>query len=271
VAPSPDDTSDNSGGFGATQQALFQFLEFTNQSQAAITVLTLPTAVPGLQFAVLDIDFANNDFADKLIVTGSFNGATVIPILTNGIANYVIGNVAIGDAGSAGTSADGNVWVTFDQPVDTVTISYGNHTTAPSDPDGQAASIYDFTFCNPETNLSVTKISQVISDPVNLTSNPKAIPSATLQYCIMVSNAGSGTAANVAISDAIPSNVTYTAGTMRSGTNCNTAGTVEDDNATGADESDPFGAAISGSNLTASALSMGPASVFALTFQVVVD
>ena len=271
VNSSPDDTSDNSGGFGGTQQALYQFLEYTTQSQVATTVLTLPTAVPGLQFTVLDIDFAANDFADKLTITGSFNGSPVIPVLTNGIANYVIGNVAIGDAGAGGTSADGNVVVTFLSPVDTVTIVYGNHTTAPSDPDGQAASIYDFNFCNPETTLSVTKISSVISDPVNDETDPYAIPGAVIEYCILVSNPGSATATSVTATDTLPANISYSAGTMNSGSNCASATTAEDDDATGADESDPFGASISGSTITATAGTLGPSTGFALKFRATVN
>lgn len=267
----PDDTTDNVGGFGATEQSLYQFLEYTTQTQVATTVLTLPTAVPGLQFTVFDIDFAANDFADKLTVTGTFNGAPVIPVLTNGVANYVVGNVAIGDAGSDGTSADGNVVVTFLTPVDTVTIVYGNHTTAPSDPDGQAASIYDFNFCNPVTTLGVTKISSVISDPINDVTDPYSIPGAVIEYCVLIANPGSATATSVSATDAIPATMTYTAGTMNSGATCATATTAEDDDAAGADESDPFGASIAGSTITATTNSIGPSAAFALTFRATVN
>ena len=38
-------------------------------------------------------------------------------------------------------------------------------------------------------DLIVTKTSAVISDPFNLTSNPKRIPGATIEYTITVSNA----------------------------------------------------------------------------------
>ena len=271
VNSTPDDTTNNTGGFGSTEQALYQFLEYTTQSQAATTVLTLPTAVPGLQFRVFDIDFAANDFADKLTITGSFNGSTVMPVLTNGVANYVVGNVAIGDAGSGGTSADGNVVITFLSPVDTVTIVYGNHTTAPADPDGQAASIHDILFCNPETTLSVTKISSVISDPVNNESDPYRIPGAVIEYCILVSNPGSATATSITATDAIPANMTYAAGSMMSGANCASATTAEDDDAAGADESDPFGASISGTTITATAATLGPTDTFALKFRTTVD
>lgn len=58
--------------------------------------------------------------------------------------------------------------------------------------------------------LTVTKQSRVVSDPFNGTTNPKAIPGATIEYCIVVANAaGSATATSVAISDPLPATVTY--------------------------------------------------------------
>ena len=61
--------------------------------------------------------------------------------------------------------------------------------------------------------LTVTKLSRVISDPLNGTTDPKAIPGATIEYCIVVANAaGSATASSVAISDPLPSTVTYSSG-----------------------------------------------------------
>lgn len=263
-------TSDNTGGFGAGQLSLFQSIEYTNRSQVTTTTVTLPTAVPGVQFRVFDVDFAANDFADKLTVTGTFNGSPVTPTLTNGIANYVIGNVAIGDVGSGGTAADGNVVVTFSSAVDTIAIVYGNHTTAPADPDGQAISIYDFNFCRPQANISVTKISSVLSDGVSVT-NPKAIPGATVRYCILISNPGSGTATGLTVADAIPATVTYVPGTILSGSSCASAATAEDDNAAGADESDPFGVSVTGTTLAATAASLGPAAAFAILFNATIN
>jgi uncharacterized repeat protein (TIGR01451 family) len=263
-------TSDNTGGFGAGQLSLFQSIEYTDIFQTTTTTVTLPTAVPGAQFRVLDVDFAANDFADKLTVTGSFNGSPVTPVLTNGVANYVIGNVAIGDASSGATSANGNVGVTFSSPVDTITIVYGNHITAPADPDGQAISIYDFTFCSPVATLSVSKISSVLSDGVSA-SNPKAIPGATVQYCITLQNNGSGTTTSVAATDALPANMTYVAGSMASGATCGTASTAEDDNNSGGDETDPFGMSITGTTITGTATSLAPNATFAMVFNMTVN
>ena len=58
--------------------------------------------------------------------------------------------------------------------------------------------------------ISVVKSSVVISDPVNGATNPKAIPGATVQYCIAVTNAsGAATATNVNVVDDLPFDVTY--------------------------------------------------------------
>jgi uncharacterized repeat protein (TIGR01451 family) len=263
-------TSDNTGGFGAGQLSLFQSIEYTTISQTTTTTVTLPTAVPGAQFRIFDVDYAANDFADKLTVTGSFNGSAVTPTLTNGTANYVSGNVAIGDVSSGATSANGNVVVTFSAPVDTITIVYGNHTTAPANPDGQAISIYDFTFCRPQANLSVTKISNVVSDLVSA-ANPKAISGATMRYCILVSNAGSATATNVVVSDAMPANTTYVPASTYTGANCNSTNIFEDDDASDTGEADPYTASIAGSTLTVNAASLGPSVSFAVAFNAVIN
>ena len=268
--------SSNTGGFGAGQLSLYQIIEYTNITQTTTTTVTLPTAVPGAQFTVFDVDFANADFADKLVVTGSYNGSSVTPTMTNGVVNYTIGNIAIGDGGSGSTSANGNVVVTFSSPVDTISIEYGNHTTAPADPDGQAISIYDFTFCNPVADLSVSKISSVVSDGISA-SNPKAIPGATVRYCITVNNAGSGTATAVSASDNVPSDVAFVPGSMLTGTSCGSAASAEDDNASGADETDPFGMsfAAGGTNgtgvVTGTASSLAPGDSMALVFNVTLD
>jgi uncharacterized repeat protein (TIGR01451 family) len=263
-------TSSNTGGFGGTQLSLFQSIEYTNISQTTTTTVTLPTAVPGVQFTVFDVDYALNDFADKLTVTGTFNGSPVAATLTNGRVNYISGAAAIGDGASGATSADGNVVVTFSAPVDTITIVYGNHTTAPADPDGQAISIYDFNFCRPQANLSVTKISTVATDYVSA-SNPKAIPGALITYCIFVSNPGSGTATSVSITDPLPANVTFVPGSIRSGSNCGSAATVEDDDASDAGEPDTITASVTGTNLAAATPTLAPSVGFAIAFNAVVN
>ena len=53
------------------------------------------------------------------------------------------------------------------------------------------------------------KESKVIWDPINGTNNPKAIPGATVQYTIHLTNLGSEDATDVNFADAIPTNTTY--------------------------------------------------------------
>ncbi|MBJ7501296.1 MAG: DUF11 domain-containing protein [Sphingopyxis sp.] len=259
------------GGLSPAQFSIFELVDFTSQAGVVTSTITLPTAVPGAQFRLFDVDYNAGQFADRVTVTGSYNGTTVYPVLTNGVANHVIGNSAYGDALSADTSADGTVTVTFNTPVDRIVIEYGSHGLAPANPGQQGMAIHDISFCRPTANLAIAKTGSVVSDPVNGTADPKAIPGATMRYCILVTNNGSGTATGIAIADPLPPATTFIPGSLRSGTSCAGATTVEDDDAGGADESDPFGASIAGSTVAATTPALTPASAMAIAFDVTVN
>ena len=78
--------------------------------------------------------------------------------------------------------------------------------------DGKHSAKDDYTVS--AATLSVLKTSTLISDPVNGTTNPKAIPGATIEYCIIVSNgAGSATATGITVTDPLPTTTTYVTGT----------------------------------------------------------
>lgn len=63
--------------------------------------------------------------------------------------------------------------------------------------------------------LTVAKTSRVIADGFNTAANAKMIPGATVEYCIAVTNAtGGATATNVAISDPVPTNMTFVTGSI---------------------------------------------------------
>ncbi|MFC4292720.1 hypothetical protein ACFOWX_09875 [Sphingorhabdus arenilitoris] len=119
-------------------------------------------------------------------------------------------------------------------------------------------------------SLSTTKISQVLSDGVSA-ANPKAVPGALVRYCITIFNSGPSAATSISLTDAIPANLTYVAGSMASGASCGAASTAEDDNATGTDESDPIGASFSGSAITATNTTLASGASMALTFNVTVN
>lgn len=121
-----------------------------------------------------------------------------------------------------------------------------------------------------DTRLNVSKISSITADGVSV-SNPKAVPASTARYCITVTNTGPGTSTSVVATDSLPSFVTYVAGSLRSGTTCATAATVEDDNAAGADESDPFGISITGTTITGVTASLAANATFAMVFSATIN
>lgn len=120
------------------------------------------------------------------------------------------------------------------------------------------------------TRLAVTKISSIAADGISVT-NPKAIPSSIVRYCITVTNTGPGTSTSVVATDSLPSFVTYVSGSMRSGATCAAAATVEDDNAAGADESDPVGVSVTGSTITGVTASLAANATFAMAFNASVN
>jgi len=69
---------------------------------------------------------------------------------------------------------------------------------------------------NAMPDMSITKSSIIISDPVNSTNNPKRIPGAIIRYCFKVDNTGIGNADNVKIKDTLSGdgkeNLTYKKG-----------------------------------------------------------
>lgn len=263
-------------GGAPTELQLLQLTDMNNLTDEAVTTISLGNAVEGAQFVITDVDHNPGQFADRVQVTGSFNGTAVTPTLTNGIANFVIGNSAFGDGGADSDLDTGNVTVTFTGPVDTIVIRYGNHNfNIPANPGQQGISIQDIELCAPVPSISVTKISQVIDDNMG-SDNPKAIPGATMRYCILVSNNGSATAENVTATDILPETISYDPGTLQIGSDCNSGLNSEDDDNSGSDESDPFGAAFDAAaspagTVTATAANLGPSANMALVFTATVN
>lgn len=128
--------------------------------------------------------------------------------------------------------------------------------------------------------IAVTKSSTVVSDPFNGTTNPKAIPGAIVEYCLDINNTGGSSADSIVLTDAIPTNTAYVAGSIKSaatgtGTACDLgSGTVEDDDATDGAEVDAasgdYDVTTAGS-VTVRANSIGASSRFKTTFRVTVQ
>ncbi len=162
----------------------------------------------------------------------------------------------------------------FARDASTTTVSGG--TNGHVKRNGQPAPAIEANYWNIDDSLfdiirptiNVTKISFVVSDPVNGTTNPKAIPGAIVRYCITFANPGGMAATNLNGSDNLPANVSYAPATLRSGATCGTATTVEDDNASGGDESDPVGASVSGGTISLSIPTLAAGGTRAFTYDV---
>lgn len=142
--------------------------------------------------------------------------ATVAVIVLSDIGlNAVNGNIfdvtltadahAGGTAGTLGSELVATAGINT-AGIDTVLFDGAGATDAAND--GAFSATGSYTVAG--ALITVVKSSSVVSDPVNGTTNPKAIPGATIQYCITVSNAtGAATATDVAVVDDLPFDVTY--------------------------------------------------------------
>ncbi|GMN13571.1 DUF11 domain-containing protein [Altererythrobacter sp. MTPC7] len=268
---SPAKQNTFTGGILPGEFSLGLVVDLPSQSARATTTIALPDIMRGAQFRIFDVDSNPGQFADLVVVEGRYKGATVLPTLTNGVSNYIIGNTAYGDGASDNPSANGNVVVTFSQPIDTIIIRYGNHSAAPADPGLQGISLHDITFCRPTTTLVTEKTSRVLTDGIADNEAEFFIPGATVEYCLLVTNTGESRATNIQMNDSLPAQLTYVAGTLRSGSNCADAATVEDDDAAGADETDPYGASFATGSVNGTAPALAPAASFAVKFEATID
>ncbi len=118
--------------------------------------------------------------------------------------------------------------------------------------------------------ITLSKTSSILLDGVSAT-NPKSIPGSTVRYCILAINPGTLPATSVIAIDTLPVNLSYVSGSLLSGTSCASAATIEDDNDSGTDESDPFGISVTGSTVTGIAPILASGNAFAIVFNAVVD
>ncbi len=119
------------------------------------------------------------------------------------------------------------------------------------------------------TNLVISKTSRILDDDVS-SANFKSLPGARVEYCILVNNSGTATATNVVATDPVPADLTYVPGSIKTGTSCAGATAAEDDDASGTDESNPFGASYSGTTVTGVAPSLAAGSSFAFIFEALI-
>ncbi|MFZ1478504.1 MAG: hypothetical protein WAT18_12235 [Sphingorhabdus sp.] len=202
-----------------------------------VQICTTPVScTPGVQY------FVDNQSSGTIgVYDAGIDTATTIDNLApdDDIFVFVIGDIALtAPSGAvAGVTLTGTAKNDDGSAITAATDSDANTSAeqtifADAGRDGIESDGDDYTVT--AADLTVTKLSRVVSDGVSVT-NPKAIPGAVVEYCIVVSNAGTatGTASSVVVSDdlATLTDVTYVAssgkidGTVVSGSTC-TPGTT---------------------------------------------
>lgn len=177
---------------------------FSNTRKSASLALakTWQNAIPGDTATVTSSGFTSNASSGLSTSTGNntTTGSTVTVYAgesgtiseTFGIGNPASYTATLGCTGSSGLS--GNT-LTVD-PADTVITCTFTNAMMPV--------------------LSVMKLVAVVSDPVNSTANPKAIPGSVSQYTIRVTNTGYGTVDSdtLVLTDPVPANLALFVGDL---------------------------------------------------------
>ena len=214
-AASPVTNQDNTGGLATPEDGLYLIVDQGARSDAVL--VTADVGVPGvgvseLQFTIFDVDYGGGQFEDRIAVAGRKGGSFVAPVLTPSSENRIEGGQALGSTAVGGTGAGGNVTVTFREPIDQLTITYGNGPRAPSAPGQQAITIHDLSFCT-ATGAQVTASKSVaVYDPAG--EGLYMLPGNDAAYTISVANTGDGATDpdTLFLTDALPGDVTFWSG-----------------------------------------------------------
>jgi uncharacterized repeat protein (TIGR01451 family) len=200
-------------------------------------------------------------FVDELPADSSKTVFVVVDIpagRANGDLAAVTLTATASESGSSGSLGATVVQTTAaDTPgsVDTVFADGAGDTDSSRDGKFSAAGAYKVV----TATVAVTKTSAVVSDPFNNTTNPKAIPGALVRYTLTVTNSGSVTATSVVLTDAIPTNTTYV------------AGSITFNGAARTDASDGDNASFAGNTVTVNIGSVANGATATVTFDVTVN
>lgn len=199
------------------------------------TVFTFAVPIRDMIIRVHDVDQATGQYRDWLMVQGSNGASTYVPGLSTPAGNnngasgprtatgstlalgpYTATGInipntqGVGISTSANTgSDDGDIVITFPQPVTTVTLRYGNHPLIGSETGTgqQAYGISALSFC-PMPNIAMTKTSAPYA-----TTGPDRFnaPLADVVYTLTITNSGGSPVdlAGITLTDALPSTLSF--------------------------------------------------------------
>jgi uncharacterized repeat protein (TIGR01451 family) len=180
---------------------------------------------------VHDVDYTNNQFRDWMGVTGTDGTTTYTPLLetpygtsNNGVdpttntnssirvgspTSFLNPQQAYGISGSANTGTDtGTISASFEQPVTSVTLTYGNYPLTGSEwnTGQQGVGIERISFC-PMPDVDVTKTSAPVASSLGAFN----LPENDVIYTITVTNNGGSPvdANSLVLEDGLPSGITF--------------------------------------------------------------
>ncbi len=204
--------------------ALYSALVGTNTFVATSVTFYQDTNGNGTFDPGTDLVFPNSagqQYIDDLASSGSTTATVFLVVnvpagaVNNQTANYVVTAEAHQGSGAGSLGAKTTATAGADNPaaVDIVLADgagNGNGIGGVTDVtyDGKYAQLGTNGFKISAPVLTVTKTSAVYSDPVNNTTNPKAIPGAIITYTVTIANAAGGaTATSVSISDSLATEI----------------------------------------------------------------
>jgi uncharacterized repeat protein (TIGR01451 family) len=157
-----------------------------------------------------------------------------------------------------------------------VTGSWSYAVTAYEGTEGTVTASNSANFTVLGAHMSVAKSSAPVSDPHNGTLNPKRIPGAVVRYTLTVANAASANASASAttVTDAIPANLTYMAGSLRRSADaaCDDSDTALTDAYDAADDGSISGTTITfGDSNGGTDLTLAPNASLTYCYRVTVD
>lgn len=198
--------------------------------------------------AFLDVDkngiydpaIDNATYIDELKPDETRTVFLVGDVPTSQLAQLAIVNlhVTVAEGGTAGTQGARLLQTTLnvanqDNEIDVVFAD--NDSDGPGRDflhDGEARAYLAYNVGVKNVDLSVAKTARVLSDGISV-GNPKALPGAVVEYCLAVRNGTLATpASNVTLTDVIPANTTYVAGSLSigaAGGTCNLLPAAVDD------------------------------------------
>ncbi|WP_162428172.1 T9SS type A sorting domain-containing protein [Pontibacter pudoricolor] len=143
----------------------FTLIQLSKATTAGSVIqLDLNKPVEDLTFTVFDVDVALNQFTDKLTITGYYNG-TPVQLVKNKVKatsnNQFASSALTGLTATDNAGSEGDVMVTFSQPVTRVVIQYSNASATQNANGRQGMAIH---------NLSWRKEQVITPLPVELVS-----------------------------------------------------------------------------------------------------